>query len=175
MPPKTTRRPSIGSKQALDMSARVQLIPSNDIEQITHRLREADEDVSRIRELVSDRAHHAYLAVLGDVTIGAVLMRWETDASEILYIAIDAAQRGQGYGKAVMAAVIGEARQRGIRSVVVGTSNASLSQIAFYQKCGFRLDSVRRDYFDYLSSPAYENGIQIRDMLVLRYAVRIDD
>ncbi|MBN8594402.1 MAG: GNAT family N-acetyltransferase [Anaerolineae bacterium] len=157
------------------MSARVQLIPSNDIEQITHRLREADEDVSRIRELVSDRAHHAYLAVLGDVTIGAVLMRWETDASEILYIAIDAAQRGQGYGKAVMAAVIGEARQRGIRSVVVGTSNASLSQIAFYQKCGFRLDSVRRDYFDYLSSPAYENGIQIRDMLVLRYAVRIDD
>ena len=153
------------------MTAPVQLIPSNDIEQITQRLREADEDVSRIRGLVSDGAHHAYLAALGDVTIGAVLMRWEPDESEILYIAIDAAQRGQGYGKAVMAAVIGEAQQREIRSVLVGTSNASLSQIAFYQKCGFRLDSVRRDYFDYLSSPVYENGIQIRDMLVLRYRV----
>lgn len=153
------------------MTALVQLIPSNDIEQITQRLREADEDVSRIRGLVSDRAHQPYLAALGDVTIGAVLMRWEPDASEILYIAIDAVQRGQGYGKAVMAAVIGEAQQRGIRSVVVGTSNASLSQIALYQKCGFRLDSVRRDYFDYLSMPAYENGIQIRDMLVLRYEI----
>lgn len=153
------------------MAAPVQLIPSNDIEQITQRLREADEDVSRIHGLVSDRAHHAYLAVLGDVTIGAVLMRWEPDSSEILYIAIDAAQRGQGYGKAVMATVIGEAQQREIRSVLVGTSNASLSQIAFYQKCGFRLDSVRRDYFAYLSSPVYENGIQIRDMLVLRYEI----
>ncbi|HUN06157.1 MAG TPA: GNAT family N-acetyltransferase [Aggregatilineales bacterium] len=153
------------------MTAPVQLIPSNDIEQITQRLREADEDVSRIRELVSDRAHHAYLAVLGDVTIGAVLMRWEPDASEILYIAIDTEQQGRGYGKAVMAAVIGEAQQRGMQSVVVGTSNASLSQIAFYQKFGFRVDSVRRDYFDYLSSPAYENGIQIRDMLVLRYEI----
>jgi ribosomal protein S18 acetylase RimI-like enzyme len=153
------------------MAAPVQLIPSNDIEQITQHLREADEDVSRIRRLVSDRAHQPYLASLEDTVIGAVLMRWEPDASEILYIAIDAAQRGQGYGKAVMAAVIGEAQQRGMQSVVVGTSNASLSQIAFYQKCGFRLDSVRRDYFAYLSSPVYENGIQIRDMLVLRYEI----
>jgi ribosomal protein S18 acetylase RimI-like enzyme len=147
----------------------VQLIPSNDIEQITQHLREADEDVSRIRTLVSDRSHHAYLASSGITIIGAVLMRWDSAESEIVYIAIGSEQRGQGYGKAVMAAIIQEARQRGIQSVLVGTSNASLSQIAFYQKCGFRIDSVRRDYFDYLSSPAYENGIQIRDMLVLRY------
>lgn len=153
------------------MTARVQLIPSNDIELITQRLREADEDVNRIRGLVSDGAHHPYLASLGDTIIGAVLMRWEPDESEIIYIAIDTAQRGQGYGKAVMAALIQEAQQRGVRSVLVGTSNASLNQIAFYQKCGFRLDSVRRDYFDYLSSPAYENGIPIRDMLVLRYEI----
>lgn len=157
------------------MSAPLQLIPSNDIEQITQRLREADEDVSRIRGLVSDGAHQPYLASLGDSIIGAVLMRWEPDESEIIYMAIEAELRGQGYGKAVMAAVIGEAQQRGVRSVLVGTSNASLSQIAFYQKCGFRLDSVRRDYFDYLSSPAYENGIQIRDMLVLRYEMEMED
>ncbi len=149
----------------------VQLIPSNEIEQITQHLREADEDVSRIRRLVNDRAHHAYLAKLGDTIIGAVLMHWDPAASEIIYIAIEAELRGQGYGKAVMAAVIQEAQQRGVRSVLVGTSNASLSQIAFYQKCGFRLDSVRRDYFDYLSSPAYENGIPIRDMLVLRIEI----
>jgi ribosomal protein S18 acetylase RimI-like enzyme len=157
------------------MTAPLQLIPWTDIEEIIQRLREADEDVSRIRRLVSDGAHQAYFVALGDTIIGAVLMRWQPNESEILYIAIDAAQQGQGYGKAVMAAVIREGRQRGIRSVVVGTSNASLSQIAFYQKCGFRLDSVRRDYFDYLSSPAYENGIQIRDMLVLRYLMPVDD
>jgi hypothetical protein len=38
-----------------------------------------------------------------------------------------------------------------------------------YQKCGFRLDHVRHDYFWYYRTPHFENGIQIRDMLVFRY------
>jgi ribosomal protein S18 acetylase RimI-like enzyme len=151
----------------------VQLIPSSDIEQITQRLREADEDVNRIRWLVSDGAHHAYFAKLGAPIIGAVLMHWGPAENEIIYIAIESDLQGQGYGKVVMAAIIHEAQRRGTDSLLVGTSNASLSQIAFYQKCGFRIDSVRRDYFDYLSNPAYENGIQIRDMLVLRYEVNL--
>ena len=38
-----------------------------------------------------------------------------------------------------------------------------------YQKVGFRMDQVRKDYFRYYSEPIYENGIQIRDMLVFRF------
>ena len=38
-----------------------------------------------------------------------------------------------------------------------------------YQKVGFRMDHVRKDYFWYYREPIYENGIQIRDMLVFRY------
>jgi hypothetical protein len=64
--------------------------------------------------------------------------------------------------------IFDEARLRGVQAIYVGTANAGLDNIAFYQKCGFRMDSVRKDYFDYFAAPVYENGIQIRDMLVLK-------
>ena len=59
---------------------------------------------------------------------------------------------------------------RGVQRVTVGTSNAGIDTIAFYQKCGFRLWRIERDYF----SPAkgygpecVEHGIRVRDMVWL--------
>jgi hypothetical protein len=45
----------------------------------------------------------------------------------------------------------------------VGTSNASIGNIAFYQKCGFRMERVRKDYFWYDRSGRVENWIGVRD------------
>jgi RimJ/RimL family protein N-acetyltransferase len=67
--------------------------------------------------------------------------------------------------------LIDKARIRDVRSVLVGTANSSLSNIAFYQKCGFRIDHVRRDYFSYFAQPVMEDGILIRDMLVFRIEI----
>jgi hypothetical protein len=50
----------------------------------------------------------------------------------------------------------------------VGTANSSIGNLAFYQRVGFRMDHVRKDYFSYYREPRYENGIQIRDLLVFR-------
>jgi ribosomal protein S18 acetylase RimI-like enzyme len=47
--------------------------------------------------------------------------------------------------------------------------NTKLENIAFYQKCGFRMFEIRRDYFAYIQPPIAEHGIVLRDMLVLRY------
>lgn len=145
----------------------MQLIPSTDQPALVALLRDADEDVARVQALVAHPAHRAYLLLEDACTVGAVLMQWDALISEILYIAVAPDLRGQGVGRRAMQAILAEARQR-TRAVLVGTANASLDQIAFYQKCGFRMDHVRRDYFDYLSVPAYEHGIRIRDMLVLR-------
>ncbi len=99
-------------------------------------------------------------------------MRWEQDdTSEIVYVALDNALRGRGYGKQIMQALQEELRQRGGRTLLVGTANAALTNIAFYQKCGFRMFEIRRDFFAYIQPPQAENGILLRDMLVLRYDV----
>ena len=61
--------------------------------------------------------------------------------------------------------------QQGSQSLLVGTGNSSLDNIAFYQKCGFRMDHVRRDYFAYAQPPIWEDGILLQDMLMFRFNV----
>jgi N-acetylglutamate synthase-like GNAT family acetyltransferase len=149
----------------------VDLNSSENIETLVPLLHAADEDDARIRQTIMDAAHTAYLASVAGEPIGAAVMRWEAHESELVYIAIAESQRGQGYGKIIVACLLDEAKQRGVQSVLVGTANAGLDNIAFYQKCGFRMDSVRRDYFAYFKEPVYENGIRIQDMLMLRWMV----
>ena len=51
----------------------------------------------------------------------------------------------------------------------VGTANAGTGQLAFYQKCGFEIDGIDRDFFrrNY-PDPIFENGIECRHMVRLR-------
>jgi ribosomal protein S18 acetylase RimI-like enzyme len=104
-----------------------------------------------------------------DFPIGAIVMRWQPVESEIFYIAMEPDYRGQGLGKLAIQQIVNEARRRALASILVGTANSALENIAFYEKCGFRIDSVRKDYFNYFTSPIHANGILIRDMLMLRY------
>jgi ribosomal protein S18 acetylase RimI-like enzyme len=100
--------------------------------------------------------------------VGAATMRWRSDGCEIMELAIAPERQGQGLGKHLVAWLIAEARRRGKGEMLVGTANSSIDNIAFYQKCGFRMDQIRKDYFWYYREPHYEYGIQVRDMLVFR-------
>lgn len=101
--------------------------------------------------------------------VGAATMQWRNDPCEIMELAIAPERQGQGLGRQLVQWLIQEARQRGKRRLLVGTANSSTLNIAFYQKCGLRMDHVRRDYFRYFHEPVYENGIRIRDMIVFSY------
>lgn len=103
--------------------------------------------------------------------VGAATVQWRADPCEIMELAITAARQGQGLGKQFVGWLINDARRRGKHEMLVGTANASIQNIAFYQKCGFRMDHVRQDYFRYYHEPYYENGIQVRDLLVFRYDI----
>ena len=109
------------------------------------------------------------------VLVGAVSMRWRSDPAEIEELAVAEAQQGRGYGRAIVEALVAEARRRGKRALDVGTPNASIDNIAFYQKCGFRMERIRRDYFayyeHYYGGPRFENGIEVRDLVMFRREV----
>jgi ribosomal protein S18 acetylase RimI-like enzyme len=147
----------------------VELIESHDLEVLIPLLHDAEEGDDRIVRAIEDPGCAAYLALDGAEPVGAAVVRWAQDESELLYIAVRAQVRGRGYGKSMVRGVLEEARRRGVRAVLVGTANTGLDNIMFYQKCGFRMDAVRKDFFDYFPEPLYDNGIQMRDMLVLRY------
>lgn len=152
------------------MSLSIKPVPSHETMFLLPLLLDADEDEGRIRAALLDPACTAYASWLDGQLAGAAVVRWEEkDPSEILYIEVAAALRGHGYGKQFMHASLDELPRHGGRSLLVGTANTALENIAFYQKCGFRMYEIRRDYFAYIQPPVQEHGIQLRDMLVLRY------
>ena len=106
--------------------------------------------------------------------VAAATVQWNDEPCEIVEIGVAEGRQGRGYGKRFVAWLLDEARRRGKRAMVVGTRNASISNIAFYQKCGFRMDHVRPDYFWYYREPVYENGIRVRDLLVFRHDLQDD-
>ena len=152
------------------MTLKIEAISSHERMFLLPMLLDADEDEERIRAVLLDPACTGYACWLDDQLAGAAVVRWEEEApSEILYIEVAAALRGRGYGKQIMQALQDELPGHGGRSLLVGTANAALENIAFYQKCGFRMFEIRRDYFAYIQPPIAENGIVLRDMIVLRY------
>jgi ribosomal protein S18 acetylase RimI-like enzyme len=108
------------------------------------------------------------LYVLDD-GVGVVLTIGEAPGPvELKAVAVEESRHNQGVGRRLLAEVLADLRQRGVRRVIVGTASCSVGQLAFYQKAGFRLRSIERDYF----SPARgypegltENGILLRDMV----------
>jgi GNAT superfamily N-acetyltransferase len=100
--------------------------------------------------------------------VGAASVRWEGDPCEIVELAIAPDRQGQGLGRHFVHWLLDEARRRGKRALEVGTGNASIGNIAFYQRCGLRMERVRKDYFSYHAVPGVEHGIAVRDLLVFR-------
>ncbi len=112
------------------------------------------------------------LYALDDETLrplGVILAIPEPDGSvELKAVAVDAALHGRGIGGRMLAAVLADLKARGVKHVVVGTGNSGPGLLAFYQKAGFRLWKIERDFF----TPARgypagleENGIPLRDMV----------
>ncbi len=101
--------------------------------------------------------------------VGMILAIDEPDGSvELKAVAVEESRHGQGFGTHMLRSVLGELRARGVGRVIVGTSSAGVGQLAYYQKAGFRLWKIERDFF----SPARgypegieENGIPLRDMV----------
>jgi GNAT superfamily N-acetyltransferase len=146
----------------------------DEIESLIPLLLQAEESERALRWSLSNMVDAVYRAEQDGALVGAATMQWRGDPCEIMELAVAPERQGQGIGRRIVARLIDEARRRGKSAMLVGTANSSIGNIAFYQKAGFRMDHVRKDYFWYYRKPIYENGIQIRDMLVFRYDLTDD-
>lgn len=99
-----------------------------------------------------------------------VLIALNSETVEIKNIALAERERGKGLGKRLVFSALEEAKKLGFSVVEIGTGNSSLAQLALYQKCGFRMKSIDRDFFiRHYEEPIFENGLQCRDMVRLDY------
>lgn len=87
---------------------------------------------------------------------------------ELKNLAIDPKYQHQGYAQKLIQFVTEYAAQRNYHEMVVGTGTTSFVQLYLYQKMNFRCFAVKTDFFiDNYSKPIFENGLQLRDMLLL--------
>ena len=141
----------------------------DEVEELIPLLLLAEESEPGLRWGLANLVDAVYRADDGADLVGAATMQWRGEPCELMELAVAPERQGQGIGRRIVAWLVEEARRRGKQAILVGTANASIDNIAFYQRCGFRMDHVRKDYFWYYREPVYENGIRIRDMLVFRY------
>lgn len=127
----------------------------------------ADPSREAIEKYIMDS--DAYLARINDKTIGVyVLQKGDFDSAELKNIAVDENYQGQGIGKKLVLDAIKKARKGGIKILKVGTGNSSLPQLALYQKCGFRITGIEKDFFvKNYREEIVENGIKCTDMIRL--------
>jgi ribosomal protein S18 acetylase RimI-like enzyme len=116
------------------------------------------------------------VAVMNGAAVGLVtwLVEAEGSRAEIRALAVDDARRGQGIGRALLAAAEAALSARGVRRAWLVTTNDNLAALALYQKAGWRLAALRPGAVDEArrtikpSIPeAGEHGIPIRDELEL--------
>lgn len=127
----------------------------------------ADPSLEHVQEYI--QRGECFIAEKENQIIGVyILLRTRPATVELVNIAVDEKEQGLGIGKWLVMDAIKKARSSGYEIIEVGTGNSSIGQLALYQKCGFRITGIDRDYFvKHYPEPIFENGIQCRDMVRL--------
>jgi GNAT superfamily N-acetyltransferase len=106
-------------------------------------------------------ADHRRLIAAGEVwvgemkggVIGVLVIRATGDVLELENVAVDPAEQGHGYGRALLAFAEGRARDRGLVAVELYTNEAMVENVELYPRLGFVetgrrvVDGYRRVYF----------------------------
>ena len=117
-----------------------------------------------------------WVAWRGGARLGLALWRRQRAACEL--VSLDAIERGQGIGSALLEAVEAAARRAGCRRVWLITTNDNLEALRFYQRRGYGLVRVHCRALDRNrrlkpSIPAVgAHGIPLRDELELARHLR---
>ncbi|MGE1210156.1 GNAT family N-acetyltransferase [Bacillus pumilus] len=133
-------------------------------------------DPSKEKVLTYVQSGSCYAAFHEEDVIGVyVLTSLSQHSVEIMNVAVKESWQGRGIGKQLVRHAIAEAKAAGFHTIEIGTGNSSIQQLALYQKCGFRLTSIDRDFFlKHYDEPIYENGIQCIDMVRLSLTFQAD-
>lgn len=151
-------------------------MPCNDVSLLIQEIPAADAPMELL--LIADPSENKVRAYLprsrcfvaqsnGAVVGACAVLPRKAGVYELMSIAVHPDHKKCGYGGALLKWVIGFFRKSGACRLEVGTGSFGY-QLAFYQRHGFRVDRIDRDFFTKnYNEPIFENGIQLRDMLRL--------
>lgn len=124
------------------------------------------------KELVDQylKKSEIFIATVLEETIGViVLYPLSNESSEIKNLAVKPEFQGKGVGSFLIDRIVRIAEQKRQKSIFIGTANSSLGQLYLYQKLGFEITEIRKDFFkDNYPEPIYENGLQAKHLVLMK-------
>lgn len=101
-----------------------------------------------------------------------VLQELSPDKLEIKNIAVDPRFENRGIATKLLQDAVHFAKVHHYQQLQIGTGSTSFKQLYLYQKIGFRVTEIKRNFFvKNYGQPIHENGLLLRDVLVLTLAV----
>ncbi len=129
----------------------------------------ADETIEAIDRYIFNS--DIYLLHDGTENIAVMALYKTSDTElEIKNIAVIETYRSKGIGSILINKAKEIAQESHYQILTVGTSDTGFQQISFYERNGFRKTGIHKDFFiENYPSPIYENGLQMRDMILLTH------
>lgn len=123
------------------------------------------------RDLVDSylKRSEVYEMVIDNKMIGLiVLLPTRPETIEIVNISVSDSDQGKGYGKKLLEYAIKYSKDEGYKTIEIGTGTTSFGQLYLYQKVGFRLSYIDKDFFiRHYNEEIEENGLILKDMVRL--------
>lgn len=136
-------------------------------------LLKADPNEKLVKEYVEEG--EVYLSFLddeyfSDELVGvAVTLKVNKNDLEIKNISIKDEFQNKKYAKKMIEFLTKLAKEEGYDNLIIATGNSSINQLALYQKCGFSIDHIKKDFFTLnYDEQIIENNIICKDMIVLK-------
>jgi len=133
----------------------------------------ADESIGVIEKYIYDS--EVYVATESEdseaVAVFALLKLNNSDI-EIKNIAVAETLQNRGIGSFLISEIKRLAKVAKFENVIVGTSDRAVKQINFYENNGFIKYDLKKDFFiKNYPEPIIENGVMLRDMVMLKVKV----
>ncbi|ROI01811.1 N-acetyltransferase [Chryseobacterium sp. G0240] len=129
----------------------------------------ADETIEAINQYIFKCDIYLLHNGTENIAVMALCKNSETE-SELKNIAVIESYRSKGIGSILINKAKEIARKNQYTILTVGTSDTGFQQIRFYEKNGFVRTGIRKDFFiENYPDPIYENGLRMRDMVLLTH------
>jgi ribosomal protein S18 acetylase RimI-like enzyme len=128
----------------------------------------ADETTEAINKYIFDSEIYILEENLRNIAVYA-LQRLSADEVEVKNIAVATDYQRKGIGKLLLLDAAERAKSRGFKRIIIGTGDAATMLLSFYQRQGFEVFDVKKGFFvDNFPAPIYEEGVQLKDMVMLK-------
>lgn len=127
----------------------------------------ADPSINAINKYIDESI--IFIAKNYEEEIGVIAIKKNSEEIyEIMNIAVEEDYRGQGIGKQLICKAVEKVKSIGGRKVIIGTGNSSIVPLILYQKLGFRIYDIKKNFFlENYQDEIWENGIRCIDMIML--------